>query len=56
MDEKEKYLDKFNEENEENQESLNNNKKKVINKTKDGLLERVDRELIVEDGRKLLRD
>lgn len=56
MDEKEKYLDKFNEEeNEENQESLDN-KKKVINKTKDGLLERVDRELIVEDGRKLLRD
>ena len=56
MDKKEKYLDKFNDDNENDQESLDYNKKKIINKTKDGLLERVDKELIVEDGRKLLRD
>ncbi|MFW6243449.1 MAG: hypothetical protein ACOC2W_04750 [bacterium] len=55
--EKDKKLENFlDDENTKQNQETDENGKKVIKKTKDGLVERVDKTLILEDGRTLLRD
>lgn len=55
--EKDKKLENFlDDENTKQNQETDENGKKIIKKTKDGLVERVDKTLILEDGRTLLRD
>lgn len=50
------YLDDFLEDSEEQELGKKDDKQVIRTSKKDGLFERVDRVLIVEDGRRLLRD
>ena len=40
----------------ENKEKLKKDNEKVVITTKDGLVERIDKKLVVEDGRELIRE
>lgn len=50
------YLDDFLDDSEKEELGKKDDKKLIKTSKKDGLFERVDKVLIVEDGRRLLRD
>lgn len=54
MNDKYKYLDDFN--NDKKNNNVKDSKRVKNIKVKDGLVEQINKELILEDGRKLLRD